>query len=220
MLTLTFNPLVAVVTTLPLVNATAEPSKLRISSAPWVAPSMTPVTLTVIEESPWALAQAALRGEKPAVRIAGDVQLAAEVQWLRFHAAVTAGEEARALALAEEALALDPRASAGWQSLAAHLVFDQASPALEPDPARRRTWFAAGLAVLSRGAAQAARPQELEFFRGLVLVTKAEDDPELDPGGARALRAAAVRAFERAAELGDARAAELLPQARAAAARE
>ena len=147
-------------------------------------------------------------------------ELAAEVQWLRFHAAVTAGEEARALALAEEALALDPRASAGWQSLAAHLVFDQASPALEPDPARRRTWFAAGLAVLSRGAAQAARPQELEFFRGLVLVTKAEDDPELDPGGARALRAAAVRAFERAAELGDARAAELLPQARAAAARE
>ena len=43
------------------------------------------LTLTVAEDSPLALAQAALRGEKPAVRIAGDVQLAAEVQWLVDH---------------------------------------------------------------------------------------------------------------------------------------
>jgi ubiquinone biosynthesis protein UbiJ len=43
------------------------------------------LTLTVTEESPWALAQSALRGEKPGVRIAGDVQLAAEVQWLVDH---------------------------------------------------------------------------------------------------------------------------------------
>ena len=40
---------------------------------------------TLTEESPFALAQAALRGDKPAVRIAGDVQLAAEVQWLVDH---------------------------------------------------------------------------------------------------------------------------------------
>lgn len=43
------------------------------------------LTLTLTEESPLALAQAALRGDKPAVRIAGDVQLAAEVQWLVDH---------------------------------------------------------------------------------------------------------------------------------------
>lgn len=43
------------------------------------------LTLTLAEESPWSLAQAALRGEKPPVRIAGDVQLAAEVQWLVDH---------------------------------------------------------------------------------------------------------------------------------------
>ena len=43
------------------------------------------LTLTVTEESPFGLAQAALRGEKPAVTIAGDVQLAAEVQWLVDH---------------------------------------------------------------------------------------------------------------------------------------
>jgi ubiquinone biosynthesis protein UbiJ len=43
------------------------------------------LTLTLTDESPWSLAQAALRGEKPPVRIAGDVQLAAEVQWLVDH---------------------------------------------------------------------------------------------------------------------------------------
>lgn len=41
--------------------------------------------LTLTDDSPWSLAQSALRGEKPAVRIAGDVQLAAEVQWLVDH---------------------------------------------------------------------------------------------------------------------------------------
>lgn len=43
------------------------------------------LTLGVTEESPFALAQAALRGDKPPVHIAGDVQLAAEVQWLVDH---------------------------------------------------------------------------------------------------------------------------------------
>ena len=43
------------------------------------------LTLTVTEDSPFALAQSAFKGEKPAVRIAGDVQLAAEVQWLVDH---------------------------------------------------------------------------------------------------------------------------------------
>jgi ubiquinone biosynthesis accessory factor UbiJ len=43
------------------------------------------LTLTLAEDSPWTLAQSALRGDKPPVRIAGDVQLAAEVQWLVDH---------------------------------------------------------------------------------------------------------------------------------------
>ncbi|HMN20289.1 MAG TPA: hypothetical protein PKA16_02740 [Ottowia sp.] len=38
--------------------------------------------LTVTDASPLALAQDALRGERPAVRIEGDGQLAAEVNWL------------------------------------------------------------------------------------------------------------------------------------------
>jgi ubiquinone biosynthesis protein UbiJ len=43
------------------------------------------LVLAVAEESPLALAQAALRGDKPAIRIEGDVQLAAEVNWLIEH---------------------------------------------------------------------------------------------------------------------------------------
>ena len=43
------------------------------------------LTLTVTEVSPFALVQAAVRGEKPAVSIEGDVQLAAEVNWLVDH---------------------------------------------------------------------------------------------------------------------------------------
>ena len=40
------------------------------------------LTLTLTEESPFQLAQAALRGDKPPVHIAGDVQFAAEIIWL------------------------------------------------------------------------------------------------------------------------------------------
>jgi ubiquinone biosynthesis accessory factor UbiJ len=43
------------------------------------------LTLTLTEESPWQLAQAAGRGDKPSVRIAGDVQFAAEINWLVDH---------------------------------------------------------------------------------------------------------------------------------------
>ena len=47
--------------------------------------SQADLVLAVSEESPVALAQEVLRGERPAVRIAGDVQLAAEVNWLVDH---------------------------------------------------------------------------------------------------------------------------------------
>ncbi len=43
------------------------------------------LTLTISEDSPWALAKVALQGERPKVTIEGDVQLAAEVNWLAEH---------------------------------------------------------------------------------------------------------------------------------------
>lgn len=52
-----------------------------------LAPEGVPVDLQieVSEPSPLALAQAALRGDKPTIRIQGDVQLAADIQWLADH---------------------------------------------------------------------------------------------------------------------------------------
>lgn len=43
------------------------------------------LTLVITEESPLAIAQALIQGGKPTVRIEGDVQLAAEVNWLADH---------------------------------------------------------------------------------------------------------------------------------------
>ena len=49
------------------------------------AAALPDLTLVVTQESPIAIAQALLRGDKPGVRIEGDVQLAAEVNWLADH---------------------------------------------------------------------------------------------------------------------------------------
>ncbi len=43
------------------------------------------LTITVEEQSPWAMAQSAMKGDKPTVRIEGDVQLAAEINWMADH---------------------------------------------------------------------------------------------------------------------------------------
>ncbi len=40
------------------------------------------LTLEVTETSPFAIAQTLMQGDKPAVQISGDVQLAADVSWL------------------------------------------------------------------------------------------------------------------------------------------
>lgn len=64
------------------VRLRATPAGLLELGPAGTAPDL---TVTLAEDSPWTLAQAALRGDKPPVRIAGDVQLAAEVQWLVDH---------------------------------------------------------------------------------------------------------------------------------------
>ena len=59
-----------------------------------LAPAAKPdLLLTVTDTSPLALAQSALRGDKPGVRIEGDVQFAAEVNWLVDHVRWDAEED-------------------------------------------------------------------------------------------------------------------------------
>jgi ubiquinone biosynthesis protein UbiJ len=60
----------------------ATPAGLLDLAAPEATPDL---VMTVTDQSPLSLAQAALRGDKPAVHIEGNVQLAAEVNWLVEH---------------------------------------------------------------------------------------------------------------------------------------
>ena len=55
------------------------PAGLLDVATPEVAADL---TLIITDESPFAIAQTVLQGDKPAVRIEGDVQLAAEINWL------------------------------------------------------------------------------------------------------------------------------------------
>jgi len=55
------------------------PAGLLDLAAPDAQPDL---RLEVCDTSPLALAQGALRGDKPAIRIEGDVQLAADINWL------------------------------------------------------------------------------------------------------------------------------------------
>ena len=65
-----------------VIELIATPAGLLDRAPPESKPDL---VLVVTESSPLALAQASLRGDKPAVRIEGDVQLAAEVNWLVDH---------------------------------------------------------------------------------------------------------------------------------------
>jgi ubiquinone biosynthesis protein UbiJ len=90
---------------------TATPAGLLDRAAPDAKPDL---VLMVTETSPAALAQASLRGDKPPVRVEGDVQLAAEVNWLTDHvrwdyeedlARLMGDAPARALSVAARSLA-------------------------------------------------------------------------------------------------------------------
>ncbi|MBV5298050.1 MAG: hypothetical protein JZU64_07905 [Rhodoferax sp.] len=60
----------------------ATPAGLLDLATSEAAPDL---VLTMTDESPLALLQMVVRGDRPGVRIEGDVQLAAEVNWLTEH---------------------------------------------------------------------------------------------------------------------------------------
>lgn len=71
-------------------NLMATPAGLLDLAGPGQAPDL---TLVMTQESPFAIAQTLMQGEKPAVRVEGDVQLAAEVNWLADHVRWDAEED-------------------------------------------------------------------------------------------------------------------------------
>ena len=158
--------------------------------------------------------------DRPVVsRLLGPIsELAAEVQWVRVQAAMSEGRSELALARAETALGLDPSSTEGWRFAAAYLALELGSPNTEPRPARRRALIRSALELLSRGEASARAPEQLALWRGFILSTHAEVDPELDwPTGARGLWNEAAQAFESAAELGSSDGEALARMARARA---
>lgn len=129
--------------------------------------------------------------------------LAAELEWVRFSRARGAGRAELALAHAESAVELDPSAPEGYDRLATHLAFDLGSAASEPDPAERRAWLCAALAVAAQGERASRNPAALAFLQGYLLHVKAETDPDLGwPGGAEALLRTAAEHYRRAAARG------------------
>ena len=88
----------------------------------------------------------------PMARLLGPLaSVLASAEWLRFREALHKGDEARAYAIAERALELDPSAVDAWTTLAAHMIFTRGSFEDSPDPIARRRWILAGLDLLVRG---------------------------------------------------------------------
>ena len=142
-------------------------------------------------------------------------ELAAQIQWIRVQQAALEGSSELALVRAEKALALDPTATEGWRFVAAYLALDLGSPNREADPSRRRALIQQALEICERGEASARSPEQLALWSGILLLTHAETDPDLDwPGGEAQLWKATARAFEHAVELGSLDAVPLAEQAR------
>ena len=137
-------------------------------------------------------------------------ELGSNLQWIRFQRARLDGDQERAFLHAENALALRPTATAGWQLFASHLGFFLASEAREPDPATRLAWFRAGIEVTRRGEVVAERPGELMLLRGILFLNKAERDPEIWPAGASGLLSEAEDAFRAAMDAGEPAAEDFL----------
>ncbi|MFT5285010.1 MAG: hypothetical protein ACI8TQ_001171 [Planctomycetota bacterium] len=142
-------------------------------------------------------------------------ELAAQIQWIRVQKAALEGSSELALVRAETALALDPTATEGWRFVATYLALDLGSPNREANPARRRALIQQALKVCERGESSARSPEQLALWSGILLLTHAETDPDIDwPGGKEQLWKATARAFEHAVELGSLDAIPLAEQAR------
>ncbi len=72
------------------ISLVATPAGLVDIAPPGSKPDL---SLTVTETNPLAMLKTTLRGEKPAIQVQGDVQLAAEVNWLVDHVRWDAEED-------------------------------------------------------------------------------------------------------------------------------
>ncbi len=126
--------------------------------------------------------------------------VASSIEWIRFSAALKAGDEPRAYAIARGAIEMDTASPAGWKQLAGHFLFERSSVDETDGPEERRAMILAGLGILAEGEPVVSRPQELSYEIGLVAHYFATlDEAELPwPECRRELLAIARDAFIRA----------------------
>lgn len=128
--------------------------------------------------------------------------LAKDITWIAAQRAIVAGEESRAILLAERAVSLDPRDGFGWERYGTLVGTLLASPASEEDPAVRLAWVRAALEIFERGQERCDSPASLARIRAFYLLTRAQSDPELPwPGGPSEPWELAAEAFEASARL-------------------
>lgn len=133
--------------------------------------------------------------------------LFAEVQWVRAHVARDQGDPARAFALMQSALSLQPTSTSGWITLANQLGLQLASLESGRPADERADWLHAALATLQAGEAYVEHPENLALHQAILFLSHAEtDDPLPWPGGIPGLYQGAALAGERALELAHQRA--------------
>ena len=137
------------------------------------------------------------------VRLLGPfADIAKDITWIAVQRALAAGEDSRAIVLAERAVALAPHDSFGWERYGTLVGTLMASPASEEDPAVRLVWVHAALEIFERGQAHCDSPAGLARTRALYLLSRGQSDPELPwPGGPADPWELAAEAFELSAQL-------------------
>lgn len=188
----------------------------------WILGWVAVLALLVLSLGPDGRAAGRSPARSPIERLLGPVaSLAASVQWVRVDVALRHGEEARAYAMAETALRIDPSDPEGWIFLAHHLIYERASLLREPDAARRAAWIRAGLETLARGERSSRDPGAILFERGVALafLGSLEDRDRAWPASAQEAWSLAADAFDRAAAAHHPSAAEAARLARQRATR-
>ncbi len=138
----------------------------------------------------------------PARLLGPFADLAKNITWIAAQRALVAGEESRAIVMAERAVSLAPRDGFGWERYGTLVGTLMASPASEEDPAVRLAWVRAALEIFERGQARCDSPASIARTRALYLLSRAQSDPELPwPGGPAEPWMLAAEAFETSAQL-------------------
>ena len=109
----------------------ATPAGLLELAGAATAPDL---TLLLTEESPLELTRAALRGDKPPVRVAGDVQFAGEINWLVDNVRWDLEEDLSRLVGDAPAHAIAQAGRSVATALRGFIGRAQAAPVHPPDP--------------------------------------------------------------------------------------